>query len=419
MPCTRARRVSSVSEATGANPCGNCRISDTQRMHLAIRNIVYRYSGTVRFLGAGERVALAKILSLALSILVVLFLLDAAVFRSGFYLQYIEPDSAAGFFEKVVKAGLKSRFKRSHRALVVGDSQVAEGFSALVADQVGAGSSWEFVNAGVGGVSLRNWYYMVRDLDPHRSRFDVVVLPLRGYPDVDDGEIRANREPDIHWMIAHVRLVDLPELCASFPNRDTRMQVLRESIFEGLVYRRDLREFLRNPPARMRHLEWCRANCTDSLYEYPGRSEDLTGLRMDWAKFTLQFPPHISPAVEAEMKAHCDFQSWTVRGVEGAYRKEWLGRIVNRYRGTHTKILIVSLPYRPFPIPLSWPVDSRSFIVEVARDPDVTIADEHLFEDLQRPGYFFDVFHMNRKGRELFSRRLAALIVQDGARNGS
>src|SRR5258708_4723670 len=109
-------------------------------------------------------------------------------------------------------------------------------------------------------------------------------------------------------------LVDLPKLCASFLKRDTRMQVLRESLFEGLVYRRDLREFLRNPAARMRHLEDCRAACAESMYGYPGRSEDLSGLRMDWATFTLQFPPNTNPAVEAEMKAGCDFQNWSVRG---------------------------------------------------------------------------------------------------------
>jgi hypothetical protein len=387
-------------------------------MHPGIKDTLQRHSAAWQFLRARERVALAKILSLALSTLVVLFLLDAAVFRSGFYARYLEPNSAAGFFESVFKAGLENRLKRPHGALVLGDSQIAEGFSAQLADQTGTGSGWEFVSAGVGGASLRNWYYMVRDLDPQRSRFDVVVLPLRGYADVDDGEIRADREPDIHWMIAHVRLADLPELSASFPTRDIRMQVLRESLFEGLVYRRDLREFLRNLPDRMRRVEWCRAGCADSMYAYPGRSEDLSGLRMDWATFTLQFPPHINAAVEAEMKGHCDFQNWAVRGVESAYRKEWLGRIVDRYRGTRTKILFVSLPYRPFPIPLSWPVDSHSFIVQVAKNPGVTIADEHLFEDLQRPGYFFDVFHMNRKGRELFSRRLAALVEENGARNG-
>jgi hypothetical protein len=387
-------------------------------MHPVVTHTGQRRSAVLRFLGTGERAALAKILSLALSTLFVLFLLDAAAFRSGFYARYVEPNSAAGAFETVFKANLENRFRRRHRALVLGDSQIAEGFSAQVADQAGVGPGWEFLNSGVGGVSMRNWYYMVRDLDPDRSRFDVIVLPLRGYADVDDGDIRADRELDIRFMIAHLRLVDLPELCASFLKRDTRMQVLRESLFEGLIYRRDLREFLRNPAARMRHLEDCRAACTDSMYEYPGHSEDLSGLRMDWATFTLQFPPNINPAVEAEMKVSCDFQHWSVRGVERAYRKKWLGRIVDRYRGTRTKILILSLPYRPFPIPLSWPVDSGSFVVQAAENPGVTIADEHLFEDLQRPDYFFDVFHMNRKGRKLFSLHLAALIEQAGERNG-
>jgi hypothetical protein len=101
---------------------------------------------------------------------------------------------------------LKTRFHRPHRALVPGDSQVAEGFSARLANQVGEASGWEFVNAGVGGASMRSWYYMVRDLDPDRSRFDVIVLPLRGYPDVDDGAIRADREcyPAIEALLLRV-----------------------------------------------------------------------------------------------------------------------------------------------------------------------------------------------------------------------
>jgi hypothetical protein len=46
------------------------------------------------------------------------------------------------------------------------------------------------------------------------------------------------------------------------------MEVLRESLFEGLIYRRDLREFLRNPAARMRHLDPARLARIN--YAYPG-----------------------------------------------------------------------------------------------------------------------------------------------------
>src|SRR5207248_11286603 len=109
-----------------------------------------------------------------------------------------------------------------------------------------------FLNAGVGGASMRNWYYMLRDLDPDRSRFDVIVLPLHGYPDLDyvDYPTNADRELDIRYMIGRQRLSDIPRLSASCPSWARRMDVLRESLFEGLVYRRDLREFLRDPPTR-------------------------------------------------------------------------------------------------------------------------------------------------------------------------
>jgi hypothetical protein len=365
-----------------------------------------------RFLRAPERAALAKILSLGLTTMVVLFLLDAAAFRSGFYARYLEPNSAAGDFETIFHADQKNRFARPHHALVLGDSQIGEGFSAQVANEAEASSGWEFLAGGIGGASMRNWYYLLRDLDPDRSRFDVVVLPLRGYADVDDGEVRADRELDIRWMIARLRLADIAELVASFPTRSIALTILRESLFEGLVYRRDLREFLRNPGARFRHLADCRLACDDSLYVYPGHSEDLRGLSMDWSTRTLHFPPNLSAVTQADIKARTDFQNWTVRGIERDYRKAWLGKIIDRYRGTHTRILIVSLPYRPFPIPLSWPLGAGSFVAEEAKNPIVTIANEHTFEDLQQPELFFDVFHMNRKGREEFSRRLAALVTQ-------
>lgn len=374
------------------------------------------HSGTgsriVQFLRAPERAALGKILSLGLATLAVLFLLDAASFRSGFYARYIEPNSAAGDFEMVFHADRKNRFARPHHAVVLGDSQIAEGFSPQVANEAGASSGWEFLSAGVGGASMRNWYYLLRDLDPDRSRFDIVVLPLRGYADVDDGEVRADRELDIRWMIARLRLADIPEVVASFPTRRIALTILREILFEGLVYRRDLREFLRNPRARMRDLADCRLACDDSLYGYPGRSEDLHGLWMDWSTMTLHFPPNLSAVTQADMKAKIDFQNWSVRGIERNYRKAWLGKIIDRYRGTHTRIVVISLPYRPFPIPLSWPLDAGSFLREEAKNPIVTIANEHLFEDLQQPDLFFDVFHMNRKGRNEFSRRLAALVTE-------
>jgi hypothetical protein len=358
-----------------------------------------------------DRRALGKILWLAISSVFVLFILDAATFRTGFYARYLEPASYAGNFEFVLTAGKEKQFKRPHHVLVLGDSQIGEGFSAQVADEAGAHEGWEFFNAAVGGASMRCWYYMVRDLDPNRTRFDVIVLPLRGYADLDYGEILADRD-DLRWVIARIRLADIAAFSNSFLTPLIKLQVLRETLFKGLVYRRDLRELLRDPAARMQHVNDCRAACADSLYGYPGRMENLSGLWMDWKTNTLHFPEGVSPQVRAEMKRHGNYNQWSVRGFERAYRKLWLGRIIERYRGTRAKIAIVSLPYRPFPIPFSWPTDSNSFARQASGNSQVTILDEHLFEDLERPEFFFDVFHMNRTGRVSFSSRLANALMQ-------
>jgi len=358
-----------------------------------------------------ERVALAKIIFLSSLSLCVLFLLDAGTFRK-FYKRYLTPESYAGDFELALRMGREKQFTRQHHVLVMGNSQIAEDFSAHVADEVGA-PNWEFVNVGMGAASPRSWYYLLREIDPDRTRFDTIVLPLlTGYADVDNGEILADREFDLHLMIGSIRPSDIPDLMASFVDWDTKLEVLRETLFEGFVYRRDVRDFLRNPGKRSRDLNDCRAACVESNYAYEGRPQDLSGLWVDWTSYTFHFPPGTSQQVQDEMLANCKFWEWKVGGVERAYRKMWMGRIIDWYRGTRTRIVITALPRRPFPVPFSWPIDSGSFIVQVSKNPAVTVLDEHLFDDLQRPEYFVDVYHMNSKGRNLFSRRLAATLIQ-------
>ena len=377
-------------------------------------------SEPIRRSSAADRQALGKILLLGFSSLFVLFLLDAALFRTGFYVQYLEPFSSAGNFEAILAAGQQQQFTKPHHVLVLGDSQVSEGFSPQIADAAAAPSGWQFFNAAVGGSSMRCWYYMVRDLDPDRTRFDVIVLPLRGYADVDDEVIRADRDIDVHWVIARLGLADIPAFVLSFRAPLERLEMFRESLFKGLVYRRDLRELLRDPAQRMQHVKDCRAACADSFYGYPGRTENLKGVWMDWTTDTVHFPEGISPQIQAEMKLHVHFRDWSVRGLERAYRQAWLGRIIERYRGTRTKFVLISLPYHPFPIPFSWPAGPDSFAAQASRNSRVTVLDEHLFDDLERPEFFFDVFHMNQTGRALFSNRLArALTQQFGAGRSS
>src|SRR5690348_4097381 len=113
-------------------------------------------SSSMTFWSALDRKALGKILLLAISSVWVLFLLDAAMFRTGLYARYLEPASYAGNFESVLTSGREKQFTRPHHVLVLGDSQIGEGFSAQVADEAGARAGWEFCNASVGGAAMRS-----------------------------------------------------------------------------------------------------------------------------------------------------------------------------------------------------------------------------------------------------------------------
>ena len=375
-------------------------------------------STSTQYLRSPERVALANALFLAIMVIAVTFLLDASVFRT-FYRKHIQPESYLGNFESSLKIGLDKKFTRPHRAVVVGDSQMGEGFSPRVADETGKSSGWEFLNVAVGGSSMRSWYYLIRDLDPDRSRFDVILIPLRGYPDVGSSALAANNVTDLRWMIARLRLVDIPEFVNSVVDPAGKAQALRESLFEGLVYRRDVREYLRNPRVRESDVEVFNRVIADAAYAYKGHEESLDGLWIDWKNDSFHFPVGVNPALQNSIRSESNFSDWSVREDMKVYRKKWLGKIIERYRGTKTKIVFFSNPYRPYPMPVSWAVDADGFVVEAAREAHVAFLDEHLFDDLQKPENFWDVFHMNQKGRDIFSDRLARTLIErmSGSRN--
>ena len=82
---------------------------------------------------------------------------EGIIFHSGLYSHYLEPDSSAGVLEGQMTwlgdtpAGAKPEI------FLVGDSRMAEGFSARTASE-SAGGRYDFWNLGVPGTSPRVWY---------------------------------------------------------------------------------------------------------------------------------------------------------------------------------------------------------------------------------------------------------------------
>jgi lysophospholipase L1-like esterase len=56
------------------------------------------------------------------------------------------------------------------------------------------------------------------------------------------------------------------------------------------------------------------------------------------------------------------------------------------------------------------PPDPQSFVNSVRNLPGVIVLDEHLFDNLEHPDYFFDGLHLNSTGRAKFSEAFAEAL---------
>ena len=90
------------------------------------------------------------------------------------------------------------------------------------------------------------------------------------------------------------------------------------------------------------------------------------------------------------------------------YRKFWLGRILDLYKDSPTRIVFLELPRAPLPRPES-PTPAR-FLKWAVRRPHVSALPSYIFRDLERPELFEDGLHLNKAGRSLFSDRFAGQI---------
>jgi len=337
---------------------------------------------------------------------------EFSLFGSSLYRRILEPASNAGQVELLIEQARQHPPEPDKTVLVMGDSRIGEGFSAKVADRV-AGGRLRFVNGAASGSTPRSWYYMLRELDPGPANYRAIVLAVDDYRDEDGVWSWADYPLDLRIVIACLRLSDALDFAASFHQPALRFEALRAGLYKGFVYKDDLRAFLASPTARLQKVQAFRQNGATWTYEYTGNAGSLAGLSVDWAQRSISFPPGLTDAQKQELRAALLRGMEPQHGDKYRYRKEWLGRIVDRYRGTSTRVVFVRVPRAPVPPPASGTA-LPSAISELA--PAVTIVDENAFTSIEKPEYFFDSLHLNAQGREEFSKQLAARLQETVAR---
>jgi hypothetical protein len=340
--------------------------------------------------------------------LIAALLVEASLYRRGWYNKYFEPSSSAGSVE--LPLYWLKRFRPAQgEVLVVGDSRVAEGFSAPQAGDECGKRNLTFWNMGIPGTFPRVWYYVLRDADPTRRRFEAIVFAMDNYNDEDQNDNPADHVWDIDYLVARLRLTDIFDFASSMKRPEDRRAALIGATLKGTVIQSDARDFLNGISSRIARTRDARERGIWFQDNYGGHSEDLQGLTADWSTRTVHFPPGLS-----EDRRHSITESLMPKlpppnGETTRYRMLWLGRILALYRNSPTRLIFFEMSRGPLPQPER--AGPQTFLNWARRQSNVTFLDQMAFRDFERPELYFDGFHFNRKGRKVFTARFARLLL--------
>jgi hypothetical protein len=357
-------------------------------------------------LGAVRRPVLASVAALAL-----LFGADALLFRTPLYPSYLEPDSSTGLFELILAKERRAQERLGDNVVVtLGDSRLA--YYPRVANELTSETGYVFRNAGVAGSDPRLWYYMLRDLDPTARRYRAIVLAVSDYDDEDVPWDFTDGIRDLHYAVARLRLSDAFDFASSFPRPALQWEAFRGALLKGTVYQADMEAFLAHPLKRIDYVHLCRQGYEGWTYGFQESPRSLEGLRIDWSRWSFTAPPSVDAGQRLSVELSLMYRPAPQTGVFAAFRRQWFGRILERYRGSPTRIVFVRLPRGPIPRPQNLVRKRSASVRELAGRPGVVLADEHAFDVLERPELFKDAQHLNHEG----CSRLSAMLAREVSR---
>jgi hypothetical protein len=333
--------------------------------------------------------------------------IEALLFHTDLYLSIIEPDSTTGTMEVLLRDEIARPKLDWNQVLVVGHSRM--GVLPRVANELTGQTGYTYGSIALGGSTPRAWYYQIRAVDPGRDRYAAVVLPSDSYEEPDSFDDLRNREADSHYLLARLGLADAFDFPWTFERVDFRWKAFFGIFFRGYVLKRDFLAFLQHPLDRLKKVDLYRRDAFGSRYRFMGENHNLAGLAIDWERKKAHFPDSFTPA-QRQLIEDVLFQPRPPdRGITTAYCKEWYGRIADHYRGSRTRLIFLQVPAAPIPPP-PFPRNPNSAVRQLAARPNVSLIDEHFFDELERPELFGDPLHLNRDGTERFSHMVAAEV---------
>jgi hypothetical protein len=329
---------------------------------------------------------------------------DGAIFHSGLYVSILAPSSYAGRVERIVLAEKKRAPSGMKEVLVLGDSRIAEGFSATLANELGSAAGLKFVSLADPAASANTWYYMIREVDPTRQRYSTIIVPYGlGYEPDSADPLRISMTAPL------LRYGDAFHFASGFQRWSGRFRAFVASVLRGSAYQDDVVDLLAHPIARIKNVR--QADKMQPGSEYKGRDYDLVGTSYDASTGQVTFAPKLTEAQRLGFRKSLIQPSQSDIDYSLKLQRDWIPRIVDRYSDSPTAIVLTPLPRGPFLELGGFSRGHETLLPTSLIEKTSFSLPGHTFEFLEKPEYYFDAFHLNAKGRHKFTETLVSELM--------
>jgi hypothetical protein len=332
-------------------------------------------------------------------------LLDGIIFHSGLYGSILAPDSYAGRVEEITRAEKARAPSGLREVLVLGDSRIAEGFSAALANELASSGGLKFVSLAEPAASANTWYYMVREVDPSARRYAAIVIPYGlGYEPKSADPLRISMTAPL------LRYTDCFHFASGFQRWSARFRAFTACILRGVAYQDDVVNFLEHPLTRIRSMNKT-ATRLHSRDTYKGRDYDLVGTSYNAATGDITFAQKLTEAQRLGFRKSLIQPSQSDTEYSLKLQREWIPRIMSRYKNSATAIVLTPVPRGPF---VELPGFSRAYgsVLPISVIEKSTFSlPGNAFDFLESAEYYFDAFHLNAKGRQRFTQKLVSELI--------
>jgi hypothetical protein len=337
--------------------------------------------------------------------LVTFICVDGVVFHTRLYTSILAPESYAGRMAAITRAEKNRASSGLKEVLVLGDSRMAEGFSAAVADKLSSVDGFKFVNLAEPASAVSIWDYMLREVDPARRRYWAIVVPYGvGFEPNSADHLRISMTAPL------LRYGDCFNFASAFQRWSGRFRAFTACILRGSAYQSDVVDFLENPIARIRSVQR-EPKRLQSRDLYKGRDYDIAGTSYDPKTGQVTFPTRLTEAQREAVRDSLMKPSQSETQDFLRMQRDGIQRILNRYSASPTEVVLTPVPRGPFAGLPGVSMTFHAVFPSVTTQKTVFSLPEQTFDFLEKPEYYFDGYHLNAKGRQRFTETLVAELV--------